>query len=82
MAKSPQRQSIFETVYKNQRQEKTVRKIMAITGLTQIRVLNEGKKLGPLVVKVSGGFRKKKELAAHYKKILSAKRLERIFGCP
>jgi hypothetical protein len=82
MSKSPQRQSIFEAVYKNQQQEKGVREIMATTGLTQIRVLNEGKKLGPLLVKVRGGFRKKKELAPHYKKILALardkKKLDRV----
>ncbi len=74
MAGAKQRQSVFEAIYKGQKQEKTVREIMDITGLTQIRILNEGKKLGPLVEKVSKGFRKKKELAPHYKKILSLAR--------
>jgi hypothetical protein len=74
MTGAKQRQAIFEAIYKGQKQEKSVREIMEITGLTQIRVLNEGKKLGPLVEKVKGGFRKKKELAPHYKKILSLER--------
>ena len=82
MNKSPQRQSIFEAIYKGQRQEKSVREIMKVTGLSQIRVLNEGKKLDLLVVKVPKGFRKKKELATHYKKILALdkdkKKLDRV----
>lgn len=74
MTKSPQRQHIFEAVYKGQKQEKTVQEIMRVTGLSQIRVLNEGKKLGPVLEKVRGAFRKKKELATHYKKILALAR--------
>jgi hypothetical protein len=74
MAGAKQRQSIFEAIYKGQRQEKSVHEIMALTGLTQIRVLNEGKRLGPLVEKVRGGFRKKRDLAPHYRKILSLAR--------
>jgi len=70
MKRSKPRQDIFRAIYKGQRQEKTVREVMNETGLTQIRVLNEAKKLGPLVEKVSNGFRKRKELASHYKKIL------------
>lgn len=70
MAGARQRQSIFEAIYRGQKQEKSVKDVMAVTGLSQIRVLNEAKKLGPLVEKVKGGFRKKKELAPHYKKIL------------
>lgn len=77
MAGANQRQSIFEAIYKGQKQEKTVRELMAVTGLSQIRVLNEAKKLGPLVDKIKGGFRKKKELAPHYKKILLLARNKR-----
>jgi hypothetical protein len=47
---------------------------MTVTGISQVGVLNEGKRLGPLVEKVKGGFRKRKELAPHYKKILSLAR--------
>jgi hypothetical protein len=74
MGRSRGRQGIFDAVYKGQKQEKTVQEIMASTGLSQIRVLNEGKKLGPLLEKVRGGFRKKRELAPHYKKILALAR--------
>jgi hypothetical protein len=70
MGRSKHRQSIFDAVYRGQKQQKSVREIMATTGLSQIRVLNEGKRLGHLLEKVRGGFRKKKELAPHYKKIL------------
>jgi hypothetical protein len=70
MSGSKPRRSIFEAIYKGQKQEKSVQHIMKVTGLTQIRVLNEAKKLGPLVEKVRNGFRKRKELASHYKKIL------------
>jgi len=66
-----QRQSIFAAIYRGQKQEKTVKEIMATTGLSQIRILNEAKKLGPLVEKIKGGFRKKKDLAPHYRKILA-----------
>src|SRR5688572_23285143 len=71
MSRSKPRQKIFEAIYKGQKQEKSVNEIMAKTGLTYIRVLNEAKKLGQLVEKVRNGFRKRKELASHYKKILS-----------
>ena len=71
MHRSKPRQRVFEVIYKGQKQEKGVREIMTATGLSQIRVLNEGKKLGPLVEKVSKGFRKRKELAPHYKRILA-----------
>jgi hypothetical protein len=74
MAGANQRQSIFEAIYKGQKQEKTVKEIMVTTGLSQIRVLNEAKKLGPLVDKIRSGFRKRKEIAPHYKKILSLAR--------
>lgn len=74
MRHSKPRQNVFEAIYKGQKQEKSVQDIMAITGLTQIRVLNEAKKLGPLVEKVSRGFRKKKDLASHYRKILACAR--------
>jgi hypothetical protein len=74
MTGANQRQRIFEAIYKGQKQEKSVREIMAVTGLSQIRVLNEAKKLGPLVEKVPLGFKKKKELAPHYKKILTLAR--------
>jgi hypothetical protein len=77
MAGAHQRQSIFEAIYKGQKQEKTVREIMAATGLSQIRVLNEAKKLGPLVEKIKGGFRKKSELSPHYRKILLLARNKR-----
>ena len=74
LSRSPDRQKVFEAIYKGQKQEKTVQEIMKITGLSQIRVLNHGQKLGLLVVKVSGAFRKKKELTTHYKKILTLAR--------
>src|ERR1700681_505874 len=74
MGRSKHRQSIFDAVYRGQKQEKSVQEIMATTGLSQIRVLNEGKRLGPLLEKVRGGFRKKRELAPHYKKILTLAR--------
>lgn len=71
MSRSKPRQDIFEAIYKGQKQLKSVKEIMGVTGLTQIRVLNEAKKLGFLVEKVPNGYRKRKELASHYKKILS-----------
>lgn len=70
MGRSKHRQNIFCAIYRGQKQEKSVQEIMAATGLSQIRVLNEGKKLGPLLEKVRGGFKKKRDLAPHYQKIL------------
>lgn len=71
MHRSKARQRVFEAIYKGQKQQKSVQEIVHATGLTQIRVLNEGKKLGPLVEKVPKAFRKRHELAPHYKKILA-----------
>jgi hypothetical protein len=71
MHRSAHRQKVFETIYKGQKQQKSVQEIMKATGLSQIRVLDEGKKLGPLVEKIRKGFRKRKDLAPHYKRILA-----------
>jgi hypothetical protein len=82
MGRSDAKQRIFAAIYKGKKQEKSVQHIMRETGLTQIRVLNEASKLGPLVEKVPGGFRKNKSLAAHYRKILdyarNPKKRERV----
>lgn len=82
LSRSPDRQKVFEAIYKGQKQEKTVQEIMRTTGLSQIRVLNHGQKLGLLVVKVPGAFRKKKELTTHYKRMLTLardkKKLDRV----
>lgn len=74
MQRSLPRQRVFEAIYKGQKQEKSIKTIMEITGLTQTRVLDEGKKLGPLVEKVKKGYKKRKELAPYYKKILTLAR--------
>jgi hypothetical protein len=72
LGRSKHRQAIFETVYRGKKQLKTIRMIMAATGLSQTHVLNEGGKLdGLLLVKVPNGYRKKKDFATRYKQILA-----------
>jgi hypothetical protein len=83
IGRSKARQAIFEAIYQGQKQEKSVREIMKATRLSQIHVLNEAKKLGPLVEKVSNGFRKRSEYASHYKKMLSyARNPEKMLSVP
>lgn len=71
VGKSKKRQEVFEAIYKGQQQRKTVQEIMAATGMSHGHVLTEAKKLGPLVEKDGSGFRKQKDLATSYKKILA-----------
>jgi hypothetical protein len=75
VGRSKHRQAIFEIVYKGQKQTKTVSYIMAETDLSQTHVLKEGGKMaGLLIEKVPGGYRKKKEFATRYKRILAMAR--------
>lgn len=71
LGRSKHRQAVFETIYRGQKQIKTVKEIMRETGLSQVHVLNEGGKMdGLLVEKVPGGYRKKKDFATRYLQIL------------
>jgi hypothetical protein len=83
LGRSKHRQAIFEFVFYGPKQTKTVEEIMNATGLSQIRVLNEGAKMaGLLLEKVPGGYKKKKEFATRYKAILAMardkKKMERV----
>jgi hypothetical protein len=72
LSKSKRRQEIFEAVYRGQKQIKTIQEISAQTGLSKVHVLKEGGKVaGLLFEKIPGAYKKKKELATVYKKILS-----------
>jgi hypothetical protein len=75
LGRSKHRQSVFETVYRGQKQVKSIKEIMAATGLSQTHVLKEGGTLdGLLLVKVPKGYRKKKEFARRYQQILALAR--------
>lgn len=82
--RSKDRQAVFEAIYRGNKQLKTVHEVMKITGLSQVRVLQEGAKLdGLLVIKVPNGYRKKKEFSTRYKQILSlARNKERLDRVP
>ena len=72
IGRSKQRQKVFEAVYKGQKQIKSVKEIMSTTNMSYGHVLNEAKKLGPLLEKVGrGDFRKQKDLAPSYRRILA-----------
>lgn len=75
IGRSKHRQAIFAFVYKGKKQVKSIKEIMSATGMSQIHVLNECQKMaGFLLEKVSGGYKKKKELLTLHKKILSLAR--------
>jgi len=74
---------VFETIYKGKKEVKTIQEIMKSTGLSQIRVLNEGGKLaGLLVEKVPNGYKKIKQFSPRYKDIIrlakNPKKLEKL----
>jgi hypothetical protein len=72
VGKSKDRQKVFEAIYKGKSQIKTVDTIKSITGLSNIRILQEGGKMAPLLVeKVTGGYKKKVEFSTRYRKILA-----------
>jgi hypothetical protein len=72
VGKSKARRAILEAVYRGKKQFKSVHEIRKTTGLTQIRILNEGAKLdGFLLEKVPNGYKKRKELLTRYKRILA-----------
>lgn len=72
LGRSKHRQDIFRFVYRGPKQVKSVGEIMNATGLRQTHVLKEGGRMaGLLLEKVPGGYRKKKEFAAWYLKILA-----------
>jgi hypothetical protein len=83
VGRSKHRQAIFATVYRGQKQVKTIQEIMKTTRLSQVHVLTEGGKMaGLLFDKVPGGYKKKPDFAARYTTILELARnkqkLERL----
>src|SRR5271166_392923 len=78
LGRSKHRQAVFETVYRGQKQTKTIAEIMEKTRLSQTHVLKEGGKMaGLLIEKVPGGYKKKNEFATRYKAILGMARDKR-----
>jgi len=83
VGRSKHRQAIFKAVYKGKKKIKTIGEIANQTKLSKKHVLTEGRKLsGTLVEKVPDGYKKKADLAPHYKTILAIardkKKLEQI----
>jgi hypothetical protein len=71
VGRSKDRQKVFEAVYKGKTKIKTVDYIKSVTGLSQVRVLQEGGKMAPhLMEKVNGGYKKKPEFSTRYRNIL------------
>lgn len=83
VGRSKIRQAIFEFVYKGNKQVKTIEEISKAIRKSPVHVLTEGGKMaGLLLEKVPGGYKKRKELAPHYSRILvlarDKKRLESL----
>jgi hypothetical protein len=75
LGRSKHRHAVFETIYRGQKQVKTIAEIMKSTGLSQVHVLNEGGKMaGLLIEKVPGGYKKKKDFSTRYLGILGLAR--------
>lgn len=75
IGRSKVRQAIFEFVYRNKRQIKTIPEISKAIGKSQAHVLKEGGKMAGLVLeKIPGGYKKHKQFAPYYKKILALAR--------
>jgi hypothetical protein len=72
IGRSRHRQAIFETVYRGQKQTKTIEEIAKHVGISTVHVLKEGGKMANLLFeKVRGGYKKKQEFATRYKDILT-----------
>lgn len=72
IGRSAHRQAIFECIYEGKKQIKTIAEIAQKTKLTPKHVLTEGRKLsGYAFEKVPLGYKKKREFATCYRKILS-----------
>lgn len=72
VGRSADRQKVLVAVYKGKTQIKTIDFISQQTGLSKVRVLQEGAKMCPMLMeKVRNGYKKKSEFATRYKKILA-----------
>lgn len=79
VGRSKDRQKVFEAVYRGKAQIKTIDGINSTTGLSKIRILQEGGKMAPhLMEKVTGGYKKKPEFSTRYRSILTMARDRKI----
>ena len=83
IGRSADRQKVFQAVYKDKTQIKTIDYINKTTGLSNVRILQEGAKMCPMLMeKVKGGYKKKNEFSTRYKRILALakdkKKIQRI----
>ena len=75
IGRSADRQKVFQAVYKDKTQIKTIEFLNEVTGLSNVRILQEGAKMCPMLMeKVQGGYKKKNEFSTRYKKILALAR--------
>ncbi len=84
VGRSKQRQAVFEQICRGKRKIKTIDELIKATGLSAVRVLQEGGRLAQhqLVEKVKGGYKKDSFCASRYREILSyarnPKRLKKL----
>jgi hypothetical protein len=83
IGRSKHRQDIFATVYRGQKQIKTIQEIAKHLKISEVHVLKEGGKMTDfLFEKVPGGYKKRREFSTRYKDILSLaknpKKLQRL----
>ncbi len=73
IGRSKQRQIVFKEIYRGKQRTKTIAELVDATGLTNIRVLQEGSRLAQhqLVEKVKNGYRKDPFYSLHYRRILN-----------
>ncbi len=71
IGRSKDRQKVFEAVYRGKLKTKTIDFLKIKTGLSNIRILQEGGKMSPLLMeKTTNAYTKKPEFSTYYKKIL------------
>jgi len=79
VGRSKDRQKVFEAVYKGKTKIKTIDYIKSVTGLGQVRILQEGGKMAPMLMeKVPGGYKKKLEFSTRYRHILTMARDKKV----
>lgn len=72
IGRSEDRQKVFHAIYNGKTKIKTIEFINKTTGLSNVRILQEGAKMCPMLIeKVPGGYKKKVEFSTRYKKILA-----------
>lgn len=77
LGRSIKRHKVFEAIYRGKKKIKTVKEIQALTGLSNVEVLQQGGKLAnneiveQVKTKEGTGYKKDRFYAEHYRKILS-----------